>query len=359
MNTIVAHTRSFVVGVDTHARTHTYAVLAANGEHLGTETFPNTHAGRARAIAWAGRRTGGDLGALWVIEGAGSYGAQIARQTALAGYQVAEAARMGRTGRRGVGKSDPIDARRIAAAVLPLSEEQLRTPRMDEGIRAAAQILLTARDELTGERTRAVNALTALVRLADLGLDARRSLGAKKICEIARWRPREEDLATATARTEAVRLAKRILTLDAELSDNMNRTGELVDASPAADLLRETGIGPVTAATVLVAWSHLGRVRDEAAFAALAGVSPIPASSGNTTRHRLNRGGDRRLNRALNVIAMVRMVHHPQTRTYADRRRAEGKTDREIRRCLKRYLARRLYRHLNNASATAPGVDET
>ncbi|WP_286158387.1 transposase [Streptomyces sp. CB03911] len=348
MNTTVAQTRSFVIGVDTHARTHTYAVLAANGEHLGTETFPNTHAGRARAIAWAGRRTGGDLSAVWVKEGVGSYGAQIARQTALAGYQVAEAARMGRTGRRGVGKSDPIDARRLAAAVLLLTEAQLRTPRMDEGIRAAAQILLTARGELAGERTRAVNALTALVRLADLGIDARRSLGAKKICETARWRFREEDLATATARTQAVRLAKRILTLDAELSDNKNRIGELVEASPAAGLLRETGIGPVTAATVLVAWSHPGRVRDEAAFAALAGVNPIPASSGNTTR-----------NRALNVIAMVRMVHHPPTRAYADRRRAEGKTDREIRRCLKRYLARHLYRHRNNAAATAPGVDET
>ncbi|MGP4013722.1 IS110 family transposase [Streptomyces sp. 4N124] len=356
MNTIVAHAHSFVIGVDTHAKTHTYAVLAANGEHLDTETFPNTHAGRARAISWVGRRTGGDLGALWVIEGIGSYGAQIARQSALAGYQVAEAARMGRGGRRGVGKSDPIDARRIAAAVLPLPEEQLRNPRMDEGIRAAAQVLLTARDGLTGERTRAVNALTALVRTSDLGIDARRSLGAKKVGEIARWRPREEDLATATARTEAVRLAKRILVLDAEITDNMNQIGELVGASPAAELLEEIGIGPVTVATILVAWSHPGRIRNEAAFAALAGVSPLPASSGNTTRHRLNRGGDRRLNRALNVIAMVRMVHHPQTRAYADQRRTEGKTDREIRRCLKRYLARRFYRHLNSAAA-AIGVD--
>lgn len=356
MNTIVAHTHSFVIGVDTHARTHTYAVLAANGEHLDTETFPNTHAGRARAIRWVGRRTGGDLGTIWVIEGIGSYGAQIARQSALAGYQVAEAARMGRGRRRGVGKSDPIDARRIAAAVLPLPEEQLRNPRTNEGIRAAAQILLTARDGLTGERTRAVNALTALVRTSDLGIDARRSLGAKKVGEIARWRPREEDLAIATARTEAVRLAKRILVLGAEITDNMNQIGELVDASPAAELLEETGIGPVTVATILVAWSHPGRIRNEAAFAALAGVSPLPASSGNTTRHRLNRGGDRRLNRALNVIAMVRMVHHPQTRAYVDRRRTEGKTDREIRRCLKRYLARRLYRHLNNAAATT-GVD--
>jgi transposase len=349
VNTTVAQTHSFVIGVDTHARTHTYAVLTSNGEHLGTEAFPNTHTGRARAIAWAARRTGGDLGALWVIEGIGSYGAQLARQTGLAGYRAVEAGRMGRAGRRGIGKSDPIDARRIAAAVLPLEDEQLRTPRMDEGIRAAAQILLTARDELTRERTRAVNALTALVRIADLGIDARFPLGARKIGEISRWRPREEDLAAATARTEAVRLAKRILALDAEITDNTNRTGELVEASPASALIEETGIGPVTAATVLVAWSHPGRVRDEAAFAALAGVNPIPASSGNTTRHRLNRGGDRRLNRALNVIAMVRMVHHPQTRAYADRRRAEGKTDREIRRALKRYIARELFRALNAA----------
>ncbi|MCU1572248.1 MAG: family transposase [Micrococcaceae bacterium] len=355
--TTVAQSRLFVIGVDTHARTHTYAVLAATGEHLDTETFPNTHAGRARAIAWAGRCTSGDPGALWVIEGIGSYGAQLARQTGLAGYRAVEAARMGRTGRRGLGKSDPIDARRIAASVLPLDEEQLSTPRMDEGIRAAAQILLTTRDELTGERTRVVNALTALIRIADLGTDARGPLGARKIAEISRWRPREEDLATATARTEAIRRAKRILVLDSEITDNMNRIAQLVDASPAAGLVEETGIGPVTAATVLVAWSHPGRVRSEAAFATLAGVNPIPASSGNTTRHRLNRGSDRRLNRALNIIAMVRMTHDSETRAYADRRRAEGKTDREIRRCLKRYLARHLYRHINRAATTQSGVD--
>ena len=135
----------------------------------------------------------------------------------------------------------------------------------------------------------------------------------------------------------------------------MARISELVQASPATELLHKTGIGPVTAARTLVAWSHPGRVTNEAAFAALAGVNPIPASSGNTTRHRLNRGGDRQLNRALNVIAMVRMVHDPGTRAYVDRRRAEGKTDREIRRILKRYLARSIYRHLNAASAAQTG----
>lgn len=358
MSTIVAHTHPFVIGVDTHAKTHTYAVLTAAGQHLGTATFPNTSAGRSRAISWASRRTGGVAGALWVIEGAGSYGAQLARNATDTGYRVVEAARMNHADRHGVGKSDPLDARCIAAAVLPLQTEQLRIPRRDEGVRAATQILLTARDELASERTRAVNALTALLRITDLGIDARRSLGARKIAEAARWRTREEPLAAATARTEAIRLAKRILELDAELDQNMARISELVETSPAAELLRKTGIGPVTAARTLVAWSHPGRVKSEAAFAAMAGVNPIPASSGNTTRHRLNRGGDRQLNRALNVIAMVRMVHDPDTRDYVERRRMEGKTDREIRRILKRYLARSIYRHLNASSTQKLGVDE-
>ena len=358
MSTIVAHAHPFVVGVDTHARTHTYAVLTAGGQHVGTETFPNTAAGRSRAIAWSGRRTGGDLEVLWVIEGAGSYGAQLARAVTGTGYQVVEAARMSGASRHGIGKSDPLDARRIAAAVLPLRVDQLRTPRHEDGIRAALQILLTARDELAGERTRAVNALTALLRISDLGIDARRPLGARKIAEAARWRTRDEPLASATARSEAIRLAKRVLELDTELEANHARIGALVLDSPAAGLLTHTGIGPVTAATTLVAWSHPGRVKSESAYASIAGVSPVPASSGNTTRHRLNRGGDRKLNRALNVIAMVRMVHHPGTRAYVEKRRAEGKTDREIRRVLKRYLARSIYRHLNTASTAKLEVDK-
>ena len=122
---------------------------------------------------------------------------------------------------------------------------------------------------------------------------------------------------------------------------------DLIRGSKAATLLDKTGIGPVTAAIVLAAWSHSGRVRSEAAFAALAGVNPIPASSGNTVRHRLNRGGDRRLNRALHMAVITRMTHDPNTRAYVERRRAEGRTIKEIRRCLKRYLARHLYRTLN------------
>lgn len=354
----VAHFYPFVIGVDTHARTHTYAVLAANGAHLGTEAFPNTHAGRTRAIAWASRRTGGDLEALWVIEGTGSYGALLSGTVARTGYRVVEAPRVRAyaSARRGAGKSDPLDAAAIATSVLVLEQSQLRNPRHDDGVRAALRVLVSAREQMTIERTAKVNALTALLRTVDLGVDARRPLTDTKITEISHWRVHDEPLAAATARAEALRLAKRITALDSELKDNHSRTTELLEASPAAPLLEETGIGPVTAAVVYTAWSHLGRVRSEAAFAALAGVSPIPASSGNTTRHRLNRGGDRRLNRALHLATVVRMVHDPATRAYAERRKAEGKTSREIRRCLKRYLARHLYRALNALHAATEAI---
>ncbi|GAB3571036.1 IS110 family RNA-guided transposase [Spelaeicoccus albus] len=353
MDTIVAQTYSYVIGVDTHAATHTYAIITADNQHVDAQTFPTTTAGMNRAIAWAARRTGGDMAALWVIEGIGSYGAGLARTVADTGYRVVEAARMSNRSRRGIGKSDPVDAARIAVAVLPLPEARLREPRLDEGNRAALQVLLTARDEIGRERTRAINALTALARTTDLGIDARRALNHQTIAEIAGWRARQrDDIAIATARAEAIRLAKRIFDCDGDLKTNDARIRDLVADSPAAGLVNYTGIGPVTAATTLVAWSHPGRIKSEAAYAAIAGASPIPASSGKTIRYRLNRGGDRKLNRALNVMAMVRMVHDPTTRDYAQRRRREDKSDREIRRVLKRYLARSIYRQLNAAAAT-------
>jgi hypothetical protein len=352
--TIVAHTHPFVIGVDTHARTHTLAVLvAATGELVATEHFPATDAGLDRAIAWAARRTDGELAALWVIEGVATYGAQLASAAKRAGYEVVEAAAMNPRAHRGTGKSDPFDARRIAASVLSLEPEQLRRPRSDDGTRAALRILVTAREHMTTERTATVNALTALLRVAALGVDARKPLTASQIGEVARWRTRVEDLATSTARAEAVRLAKRVIDLSEQLATNHAHMIDLIQASKAAALLDKIGVGPVTVAVVYTAWSHAGRVRSEAAFAALAGVNPIPASSGNTVRHRLNRGGDRRLNRALHMAVITRMTHDPDTKAYVERRRAEGRTTKEIRRCLKRYLARQLYRTLERLHAEA------
>lgn len=344
---IVAQTHPFIIGVDTHARTHTYAVLSATtGELLAAQEFPTTPAGIKRALSWAARRTGGDLATLWVIECIATFGARLARVAADAGYQVAEAARMDAKAHRNIGKSDLLDAHRIAAAVLPLNTDQLRCPRADNGIRAALRTLTTAREHMSTERTACINALTALLRAAELGLDARKPLSGRQISEVAAWRSRTEDLAVSVARTEAVRLAKRIRDIDDELADNHSQLTTLIQHSKAAPLLNKTGIGPVTAAVAYTVWSHPGRVRNEAAFAVLAGVNPIPASSGNTTRHRLNRGGDRKLNRALHMAIVTRMARDPETRAYVEKRRAQGRTTKEIRRSLKRYLARQIYRNL-------------
>ena len=152
------------------------------------------------------------------------------------------------------------------------------------------------------------------------------------------------------ARAEAVRLAKRVLALDEEFAENVATITSLLRRSAARVLLDKPGIGPVTAAVAMAAWSHEGRLHSEAAFAALAGVSPIPASSGNTVRHRLNRGGDRRLNKALHMAVVARMTHDAQTKAYVERRLAEGLTKREIRRILKRYLARQIHRALSAAT---------
>lgn len=356
---IVSHCHPFVVGVDTHARNHVYAILdAANGALLDTQSFPTTAAGINRVIKWVARRTNADAGTLWVIEGAASYGAVLAGTVAAQGFHVAEAPRMDAKSRRGVGKSDALDSHRIAMAVLPLPVERLRRPRLNEGIRQGLQILVTARESLSRDRTRSINALNALVRSNDIGIDARKKLTPVQIEEISRWREREEDLALGIARAEAVRLAKHVLDLEDQLKANELKMNELVKLSEAAPLLEIKGFQAVTAAKCLVAWSHEGRVRDEAAFACLAGVNPIPASSGNTVRHRLNRGGDRRLNSALHMATITRMTHDDETRAYVEKRRVEGKSDREIRRCVKRYLARRVFRTLN-AAAEAKRAQET
>lgn len=318
---IVAHSHPFVVGVDTHARNHVYAILAAKtGELIDTRDFPTTGAGINRAIAWVARRTNADADTLWMIEGAASYGAILAGTVAAEGYPVAEAPRMDAKKRQGVGKSDALDAHHIAAAALPLPQEKLRRPRLNDGVRQALRILVTARDAMSTERTRSINSLTALLRTNNLGMDVRKTLSGTQIHEVSRWRAREEELSVSIARAEATRLAKRILELDDQLKANEKQLAELVQISEAAPLLQEKGFGPVTAAICLNTWSHQGRVRNEAAYASLAGVNPIPASSGNTVRHRLNRGGDRSLNSALHMVALTKMTHDKETGKYVEKR---------------------------------------
>lgn len=343
---IVSEQYTRLVGIDTHAATHTLAVVdAVTGASIDQDTFPTTRAGLNRAVGWADRRVG-DEPTLFVIEGIGSYGAGIARLLAGQGRPVAEPAPMQKSLFRGHGKSDQLDANRIARSVTGQDVSLLRRPREDGGARTAMRILVVAREEMTTERTRLINALTALLRMIDLGVDARRPLTATQIATVGRWRTHTTDpIAEATARTEAVRQAARIAQLDAQLTDNRRQLRALVKEQ-APQLLDMTGVAEVIAATVLVAWSHPGRVRSEAALASLAGTCPIPASSGNTSRHRLNRGGDRRLNKVIHTIAVVRMRCDDQTKAYVARRTAQGRTKKEILRALKRYITRQLFRAL-------------
>lgn len=342
---IVADQYAYVVGVDTHAATHSYAIVEAPlGRLVDQATFPASAAGLDRALAWIGRRTGGDLDAVLVAaEGTGSYGQVLAERAAAAGYRVVEAPTPARD--RGAAKTDRLDALAAAVATLAGDIERLRDRRGGQ-LQASLNVLTTARDQMTSERTRNVNALTALVRAHDLGLDARKKLTQAQIAAIAGWRRRPTDPVTsAIVRAEAIRLADRIIALAAELKNNRVQIAALVKTH-APHLLAVHGVGPVTAAIILCSWSHPGRIRSEAALARLAGTAPVPASSGNTSRHRLSRGGDRQLNRALHILAMCRMRSDKTTHDYIERRTAEGKTRRDIQRLIKRYATRHIYRLL-------------
>jgi transposase len=200
-------------------------------------------------------------------------------------------------------------------------------------------------------RTADRNALTALLRSSDVGIDARRPLTDEQVVTIAAWRRRAaDDAARRTIRDEAHRLAAAVVGLTDQLEKDSAALAMHVEAL-ALGLQKVRGVGPVAGAILLPAYSHKGRVRSEAVFANLAGMAPLPASTGDTTRHRLNRREGQQLNRALDVIAKVRISCDWTTREYVTRRTAEGKTSREIRRSLKRYLARSLFRQLNTLIA--------
>ncbi|PWF25992.1 IS110 family transposase [Ancrocorticia populi] len=348
---IVADHHGFVIGVDCHAKNHVYSIATARGDILATRQFPTTAAGMGRAISWVGRTTGGDMSALFAIEGTATYGANLSRLAARAGYTRVEAPW---TGKSSKGKSDEIDAGKIARATLACQIDQLRDPRAD-GIRGALAILLASRNQIQTAKTSAKNQLTALTRFHDLGIDVRKTMSMKQIRAIATWQARDTgDIAVFYARREAIDLAQSILQLEKKAATNQAEILALVRQSEAGPLLEEKGYGPISVAQIFVSFSHAGRIETEAKFAALAGVNPVPASSGNTVRHRLNRGGDRQLNSALHTIALTKMRTDEQTKAYVARRRLEGKTDREIRRCLKRYLARHAYRTLNHTPPTQP-----
>jgi transposase len=337
-----------VLGVDTHRDTHQAEVAYPTGVVIATCAFPATSGGCAQLVAWALRHAPGPRLAA-SIEGTRSYGTGLARAAAAAGLMVIECEQPARKARRGRGKSDPIDAHLAVLTALRLDAGRLPVPRAD-GDREALRILLSARQDLTATATAQANRLRALLRDGDdRDKDlARRSLTLTALTTLARRQPPPASRVAAIRQAEIRRLALALGQARQDLTGNRAQLQAIVD-DIAPGLTSRFGVGPVSAAQAIVSFSHPGRCRNEAAFAALGGTSPLPASSGMTVRHRLNRGGDRALNRAIHAIALVRMRSCPRTRAYITRRTAEGKTTREIRRCIKRYIARELYRQLTQS----------
>jgi transposase len=343
--TMLAEVVDVVIGVDTHKYTHTAAVIDARTgaalDELTVETDPD---GYRALVEMADRHSGLRV---WSIEGTGGYGAGLTRHLHRLDEAVIELDRPNRPTRRNGAKSDAIDA--VRAGREALTRQHLAQPR-SAGERAALAVRMAARRSAVDASTVAQRQLHSLVVAAPEELRARfrgQSTTAM-ITTAARLRVTSSwNIETTSYATVLRDLGRRIKTMQSEAAQH-ERAIQTIVRSWRPDLLDEPGVGPIVAAVVLCAWSHVGRCRNEAAFASLAGVAPIPASSGQTTRHRLNRCGDRQLNRALHVIVLSRLRYDPATRAYAERRRAEGKTNREIKRCLKRYIARQLYRQLEN-----------
>jgi transposase len=334
-----------VIGVDTHTDTHTAAVLTPVGTVLAELTVAATADGAATLLAWADQQASG-LGSgrrVWALDSARSHGVGLLRVLRAAGEDALEAPKPATARRRRGGKSDALDAAHAARAVL--AADHLATPRVD-GDREALRVLHVCRRHYSDTRTAAVNLFKSLILTADDELREQfRSRSTVRQLQHAAALVGDTPGSTLERlrRSQLRVLAEQIHALDRMLKDNLADIRALVQTMCPA-LLEQPGIGPVTAAIALTAWSHHGRFRSEAAFAALAGVSPVPASSGRTVRHRLNRGGDRTLNAALHTVAKSRQRCHQPTKDYIARRTAEGRTAPEITRNLKRYIARQIWR---------------
>lgn len=340
----------FVIGVDTHRDSYTAAVLDSGGGLREMTTVATDAFGARKLLAFAARHAPGRR--VWAIEGSGSYGAGLTSFLLERGEWVAEVDRPRRPARRNGAKSDELDA--VRAAREALSRDHLAQPRR-RGEREALRVLLAAREGAVRARTQAIGLLKATIISAPQGLrdQLRKGTSDEQLTRAARLRTSAVQTSEHRATVCALRaIARRALAFEAEAADHETQIEVLV-ARLAPALLAEPGVGAITAARIVCAWSQPGRIRSEAAFASLAGASPIPASSGQVIRYRLNRGGDRQLNRALHTIVLSRLAHHQPTRAYAARRTAEGKSPREIKRCLKRYLARQLFRLLEGMPQSA------
>jgi transposase len=345
--TIVEAARAITGGVDTHLDVHVAAALDPLGGVLGTESFPTTPAGYKALLSWW--RSFGEVTKVGV-EGTGSYGAGLARFLRRSGIEVIDVDRPNRQSRRQQGKSDPLDA--IEAARAALSGRAQGCAKTRDGAVEAIRVLVVAKRSAREAR------IKALMQMRHLGITApeqvRCRLKGLHVSDLVRegttlGSGRSADPVIRATRASLSSLAHRIEVLEAEIAALDELLVPLV-AAHAPELLALYGVGPDTAAALLIAaGDNPERITSEAAWAHLCGVSPIQASSGKVTRHRLDRGGNRQANHALWRIVMVRLSHDPETRAYMQRRVKEGRSKPEVIRILKRYVAREVYRHLPRA----------
>lgn len=330
-----------ILGVDTHLDIHVGVVIDAVGRVKGTLSIETNLKGYEELLNWV--RSFGRLGRAG-IEGTGSYGAGLTRFLERSGVEILEINRPNRSRRRNRGKSDPTDAESAARAVL--ADDATGAPKAQSGLAEALRTLSVARRSAVKAKTQAVNQLRALlvsapsfIREALLKVEPQHCVAACASLPD----DDEKNPVLASLKTTLRLLAKRWIALHDELRELDKQLTRLTKLA-APRLLGRFGVGPQTAATLLVtAGDNPTRLRNEAALAALCGVSPLEASSGKTSRHRLNRGGQRQANNALWTIAMVRMRSDARTREYVTRRTGQGLSKKEIHRCLKRYIVRELY----------------
>ena len=337
-------------GVDTHRDFHVAAVVDSVGRVVGSEPFGADSSGYGRLVAWMQAK--GQLVRVGV-EGTGSYGAGLARFLAEANIEVVEVNRPNRQLRRHKGgKTDSVDAE--AAARAAASGEATAVPKSGVGPVECIRMLLVVRRSATKARTQAANQIHSLAVTAPEQVKRQLkglNIGARvRVC--AAFRPGTDHTTTTYAKRALRRLARRYQALDTEI-DELDVEIRRLCAQTNPALLGAAGVGPDTAAALLVAaGDNPERMKSEKSFAALCGSSPVQASSGQTIRHRLNRGGNRKANQALWRIATTRMQNDARTQAYVTKRETEGKNRKEIIRCLKRHIAREIYRLLTNPPPT-------
>jgi transposase len=352
MTSLPADRPRVTVGVDTHADVHVAVAVDELGRRLGHLPVAARSGGYRELLAWA-RQLG--VPERFGVEGTGSYGAGLSRYLRRHGMTVVEVNRPDRSTRHRLGKSDPIDAEAAARAVL--AGTATGTPKAGDGRVEMIRLLKVTRDSAVKARTQAINQIKGILVTAPTEL--RETLAGLPtgalLDRCAALRPGPLTTPTAAAKSALRALARRVHALGEEAAEILSQLDTLTTA--AAPQLREVyGIGPDGAAALLTAaGDNPQRIGSEASFAALCGTNPIPASSGKTNRHRLNRGGNRQANAALHRAVITRLGRHAPTKAYMQRRLAEGKTKTEILRCLKRYLAREAYYRLN--PTTPPAKD--